>query len=532
MGIIIKRPDRVHDLNPNYITRWSSNREPYIFYIKRIDLNVQVQNLNGYCLLIPADPITYGLQDPQSANLPPVSNVVLSTGITLCTAIGGDIWNVNTYTGRVTIVLANGNMQTDIPFVFGMSSVGAYINWNEYKQAHKTWLKITGYLPSIQNTEVIAEISGSGDKTGAVRFDIRTLLEHRMENVNKCTFTSITQLEYSGWLYFTINYKETYTEFGTFYDLPYSVAELENWNGTNLPLRYYAVNGSKYLLSKYGQNYADYEPQRVAGIYAKFLTNFVNPVYFVGYPFSLTYIRSKTIVDYVYTREEDELDLNGLILNHNDTSITGKIPIGLHQLTLKGNYTNNVTQVDVWLESGALASNNYVEDDYVQNNYTTETTGGTAPVFRITEKKRVLINRECRKNPIYLMWKNILGGWDFWLFDKVNETNFTAKQTGTYTVNVDNIDRQTYREKIISANQSKKYLLGDTVKAEQVEALAQIELSPQVYMLWDSTKLTTDPVVAWLGVNVVPKGVKYTSREADIDFEVQIELPEQYNISN
>lgn len=520
MGVILKRPERVHDLNPSYRSRWGSNRQPYIFYLKRTDLQVTIQNQVGICVLVPLAQ-DYGVIDPQAIPIP--------TTVTLC--VGNDIWNVTTYTGTVTGFTASGDLITDIPYVTGMNVTGAYINWN-YLEAYKIYLKVTGYIPSISNVELFGELVGTPDKSGLVRFDIRTLLERRMVNVNKCTFTNVTQLEYSGWNYFWVNYRWSFFENNIFYETQYTADEQEIFNGVTQQLRYYTVNGSKYLLSKYGQNYADYEPQRVTGIYAKFLTLFKNPVYFVGYPFSLTYIRSRTLINNSCTREEDELNVNGSVVNHNDITISGKIPIGLHQLTLNGTYVDTVTQLDVWLESGGIASNNYVEDDYVQDNYTQDTVGSIGTVYRVTEKKRVLVDRECRKNPVYLMWKNVLGGWDFWLFDKVNETSYTAKQNGTYGINVDDIERQTYREKVIGNTQTVKYLLGDTIKPEQVEGLAQIEMSPQVYILWDSTKLTTEPELAWLGVNIVPKGVKYTSREKDVDIEVNIELPEYYNISN
>jgi len=508
------RPERGHVLNPTYMVRWQSNRQPYVFKFTRKDAYCSFSNQGGY-VLVTNNTQGSGVLDEQNIAIGDVITIVRGTTVN---------------TGTVTAVGQSFELTTDIPWTLGLPSTG-YLNWAK-KISYKLFLKVYAYIPSTQQVEYLGEIVGTPDTAGIIKMDVRTLLEYKMYKRNKFGFNNVHELEYTGWNYFTIQYRNSYIEEGQQITDVNVTKEEEIVNGAKQPVRYYTVDGAKYLLTQYGQNYADYVPQRVTGIYANFLTLFSNPVYFIGYPFSLSFIWSTPIVGFNNTREEDELDTNGSIVNHNDANLGFKVSVGIHQLTLKGTYTSNVEQVDVWLESGNVASNNYVEDDYVQDNYTTQTPASVTPVYRITEKKRVLLNKDCRKNPIYLMWKNVLGGWDFWLFDKVNETSYVAKQNGTFVVDNEDIARGIYRERLLSANQVKRYLLGDVVSKEQADAIIQVEMSPQVFMLWDATKLATDPDLAWIGVTIAPKGVKYTSRQTDVELELQIELPEFYNVAN
>lgn len=512
---IIARPQRAHALNPSKYIRYNSNRQPYIFTFQRADAPITVSNLNGYFYLTTTQ-LDWGVLN--------ILNIVAGDVITI-------VINGNPYTGKVVTLNVNNEIETDIPFVSNSVNVG-FINWAK-KNAYKFFIQVYAYIPSTQQTEYLGEVFGTPAKNGICKFDVRTLLEYKMEKRNKFKFNTVHQSEYSGWNYFTVKWKKTYIEDNNVINTNY-IDDVELINSVETPVTYFSVDGAKQLLTTYGQNYADYYPQRVTGVNAKFLTLFDKPTYFIGYPFSLTFIYTEEgMQGFSVTREEDKFDLNGNNVGHVDANFNpSKQKLGLHQLTLNGTYGADVTNVDVWLESGAVASNFYVEEDYVADNYTLDTLNAPAPVYQITEKKNVLINTECRKNPIYLMWKNVLGGWDFWLFDKVNETNYKAKQTGTFIIENENIETGVYRERLLSSGLTKNYILGDTVKPSEADAIAQIEMSPQVYMLWNPSQLTVNPDLAWLGVNIVPKGVKYTSRESDVEIEIQIELPEFYNVAN
>jgi hypothetical protein len=130
------------------------------------------------------------------------------------------------------------------------------------------------------------------------------------------------------------------------------------------------------------------------------------------------------------------------------------------------------------------------------------------------------------------MWKNSLGGWDYWLFDNNAEINYTAKHNTNYNVYVENIETTNLRSKFVSADQVKTITVGDSVSVDSLVGLKGIESSAQVFMLYDQSKLATTPELAWIGVNVVPKGFKHTSFANYVDIEVTFELPDYYTTNN
>jgi hypothetical protein len=208
-----------------------------------------------------------------------------------------------------------------------------------------------------------------------------------------------------------------------------------------------------------------------------------------------------------------------------------KLPY-ISQLLLSGTYDTSTEFVDVWLNNGGIASDVYVADDYVANDYVYDNAGGIGAEARITEIKRVKINRDCRKNPIYLMWKNSLGGWDFWLFDNKSENVIKTKAGGTYDVYNEDIEREFTRSMVFENRQMKNIIVGDVVTQEDLIGLQGIEKSSVVFMLYDADKLATDPEIAWMMVNVNPSGFKYFNVSDNIEVEVNFDIIEYYNVPN
>ena len=130
------------------------------------------------------------------------------------------------------------------------------------------------------------------------------------------------------------------------------------------------------------------------------------------------------------------------------------------------------------------------------------------------------------------MWKNSLGGWDFWLFDNVTEHETTSQQGATYENYIEDIENATHRTQFTEARQQNRITCFGTATQEQYEGLKTIERSPQVYMLRDASALTTNPLKAWTGVRIAPKGFKKVSATVNIEVELTIELPEPYNVPN
>jgi len=371
---------------------------------------------------------------------------------------------------------------------------------------------------------------GTPNASGLSKMDISGLLSYAMQKQNLFPFNVRNLKDIYSYLSFKIYYNATYNiGIYPYTEFPNDIADTDG----KTPITYYAIDGVKNLLQQYGQNFADFLVT-YKEVEAKFLTEFETPTYFVGLPFALNFIfdTSLAINKQGITLEEDEFDATGNNTNHYDDYIDKSQNSSVNHLMITGNYQAGTEYVEVWLEANGTAGEYYVAENYVADFYTDDVTSGSSPAIRITEKKKVYVDANCRKNPVYLMWKNAYGGWSYWLFDNNTEESYIAKHNTEYSVYVENIETANIKNKFVSTDQVKTITCGDSVRVSDLYGLAGIEKSPQVFMLYDATKLATNPTLAWIGVNVLPKGFKYSPLADRVDVEVAFELPSYYTIPN
>lgn len=112
---------------------------------------------------------------------------------------------------------------------------------------------------------------------------------------------------------------------------------------------------------------------------------------------------------------------------------------------------------------------------------------GYAPpggLFRVTEEK-IIEYRGCTlSNPIYLTWKNTLGGWDYWLFQKNQTENLNTESLGSFINDYKNIGEITNPEtEVGKAGQPKIVLGAENLSTSEKVGLKQLLLSNKVYIL-------------------------------------------------
>ena len=145
------------------------------------------------------------------------------------------------------------------------------------------------------------------------------------------------------------------------------------------------------------------------------------------------------------------------------------------------------------------------------------------PFIDLTDAENFTYNVEqSNKNTgVYLAWLNMMGGINYYLFDKINETlqvseeEYKKKEYYRFSVSDD----------IPQRNKSAKRVLTLGVPLAEKQEYSYIEdvvLSPMVYMLTESKD-------AMIRVNVVTGDFERTGAELQ-DFTFQIELPEEYTV--
>jgi len=133
-----------------------------------------------------------------------------------------------------------------------------------------------------------------------------------------------------------------------------------------------ACCSAKQFNDTYGSNMAQYVPfgnELTEDKKMKFLTSFENPVMWIGYPISLSFIYSTNLIGVEVIKTEVEENINGGTLLSTDTTLDPNRIGKVNYLKIGTPSQTNTKQVTVSLKTGATISNYYVEDGYVDDGY-------------------------------------------------------------------------------------------------------------------------------------------------------------------
>lgn len=144
--------------------------------------------------------------------------------------------------------------------------------------------------------------------------------------------------------------------------------------------------------------------------------------------------------------------------------------------------------------------------------------GYVAPTIEstVSKKQRIEIRQAC-KNPIFIKWKNLLGGWDQWVFERKQTLSTDIVSRGTLRRTVFDIDQITNPVTELGKDSQPKMVLGaDDLTSQQKIGLMQLLTSNKVMIL-------NQDMVTFREVRITPGS--FLIRETDagsnsIEFEV------------
>ncbi len=146
---------------------------------------------------------------------------------------------------------------------------------------------------------------------------------------------------------------------------------------------------------------------------------------------------------------------------------------------------------------------------------------------RITEKKKIDIDRACVTNPIYLNWQGTNGGGrNYWLFHTIQTKRLTTSEGATFSPFIeDNTNAKAYLEEI-SRGAVESLVCGANVPASKLEGIKSLLYSTNVLLLMNPDSWQSDGV-QWLKVRVVPGtfALGETVQEF-VEVSFQIDFPE------
>lgn len=140
--------------------------------------------------------------------------------------------------------------------------------------------------------------------------------------------------------------------------------------------------------------------------------------------------------------------------------------------------------------------------------------------MRITEKKTIKIDRECKENPVFISWINTLGGREHWLFHKVQTKGIVTQNDGSYEPYIS--DLSTARGQIvdISRNAMPLLIVNATVDIEDIDGIKTMLYSPCVE--W----LVSENPIKWKTVRPQVGSFKlYDTSDLKAIIQITLELP-------
>ena len=140
--------------------------------------------------------------------------------------------------------------------------------------------------------------------------------------------------------------------------------------------------------------------------------------------------------------------------------------------------------------------------------------------MRVTEKKTIKIDRECKLNPVFISWLNVYGGREHWLFSKVQTKGLITQNAGNFETYIVDLSEARGQITDISKNATPLLTVNCTVDIEDIEGLKTILYSPCVEML------VSENPIKWITVHPQVGSFKlYDTNDVTSSLQITLELP-------
>jgi hypothetical protein len=321
------------------------------------------------------------------------------TGVAIDTVIYVQSSNGTTYNANGTVTAISGNnITTDIPYVSSTSGFAIYPTIIKDWRVELIIDKWNGaaYVPingqSVSSTTPMAKFQNLPN--GTVIAQIEEYLKSELNNDYTYDDTDLNQLDSGGSLRYRVRYRENY--FGLTPGA-YNVVS----DNDDVDIDFFATNSALQLKATLAPNMAEYIMLDDTDTDGKYMSGFTEPSIWIGYPFDLAFCFNLG----------DTLTAIQLWYDENKAFIEAT------SLGTLEDYNGQVSRIGV--NRGVVTSNPY--------SYTAvQIRESTFPFLAVGELKYIRLRETCPGT--MLVWRNQLGGWDYWLF---NEREIEVQTTGS-----------------------------------------------------------------------------------------------------
>ena len=314
-------------------SKWNAVHHPITFEFQRQDLKVLKaipSYLDGFGTAIPCTNLYVTGSIPTD----------LKDGMNI-----NYIVNNKKYTGKIFTI--------DYPNIIYIEKIsdtqlnGGSIILTEYYNSYYVEVEIYGVDDS--NTyKSIGFTKSSSNEMGVVKINVQEWLQTYAVFPNKFAYNVVNKRQSGDGGKFNIIWREIFN--GVTANIPFT-----SLNPNNV---FYWTNSSKQIKDVYSANMGDFNPTLdiTRTDKAKFLCVFDSPTYFVGYPFSISFIYSDQLENKEVLKREITRNINGVQIA-STADFTNMNERGfVNRLMLKQSYTSAVKSVSLWLEASEIAT--------------------------------------------------------------------------------------------------------------------------------------------------------------------------------
>ncbi|MEN0053636.1 MAG: hypothetical protein AAGC65_08200 [Mucilaginibacter sp.] len=261
-------------LSGGNVSRWNAAFNPIVFTYQRKDfgvINITEDTATGYAKIA-------------------VNATLLNTTTARYKVNKGDkiYLNASPYIGIYDVVSAGNSNQIVIQTPFSGNASG-YVNINSMRPYYNVITRIT-YQDKLTGRQSIITSSNSPNNEGIIKADLSNFLQSQLRPNDESDYTQLCFKDDNLCTSYQIAYAEHYDDGTT-----------EGFTSafTTILYTYYVVYAAKQLGERYGGNLAAYVPFRIMNnpaLLARWVTDFAEPAYSIGYPFDIGFIYSEDLI--------------------------------------------------------------------------------------------------------------------------------------------------------------------------------------------------------------------------------------------
>lgn len=322
-AFITQRPEI--DIGGN-TSRWNAVTNPVIFKVERRDLDILGTEQDGAFVKI--NSVAFGIE-------------LLGKG----GGVGSRIYlNSGPYdeVGEVLTVAITG---ITLNIDFQSTSSGGYVNFNTDRDNYRIQARI---LKIIGIAYVVVATTGSfkPNELGRLDIDVRSWLKTLPQMKNEFQYDEVNQRDINLGGRYNFQIRELFQDGG---GADPFIGEFPDPLDGNLN---FFINAARQIQDEHGGNMGQFTPFEITVTEAqkmKFLSGFVEPTRFEGFPFDLQFIYNIDLENHPTVKEERGKNINDVLTDTKSNQLDNAHINDVNRLTLAESYDESATDVEVFL---------------------------------------------------------------------------------------------------------------------------------------------------------------------------------------